>query len=263
VSASRWRDERGLTLPVIALLVGTLVLMVSFALDLGRQRSDRRLAQAGADVVALDMMRVVEGRTVDELIADETNVYAALTASADRNGFVNELGFVGSPDPREPRITGLVWGTVGSLDDGDSFQPLTSGPTVPNAVMVTAERETDYFFQPGEGSVTRSAIAAYPSPTVDLHIGSVAAGFQPSIPNSATLSATVTALNARLAAHFGATVPNPGSAGFDLVGYRGLAAADVELRRVAANAGFASPNEMLDSDMTVGQFFDASATALD
>jgi uncharacterized membrane protein len=130
-------------------------------------------------------------------------------------------------------------------------------------VRITTERTTDFFFQPDDKGVIRAAIAALPQPSVDLEIGSVGAGFQPSIPNSATLDATVTALNSQLAAHFEATVPNPGSAGFDLVGYRGLAAADVDLWRVAANAGFASPNEMLDSSMTVGQFFDATATALD
>jgi uncharacterized membrane protein len=267
MSASRWREERGMTLPFIALLIGTLVLMVSFAVDLGRQRSDRRLAQAGADVIALDMMRIVAGRTFKEVIDDPATA-VALSASATRNGFTNEVGTGIVADPLLPRITGIQWGTVPRLTDGDSFDPYDESveadwERVPTAVRITAERTTDYFFQPGEGTVERSAIAAYPEPVVDLDLGSVAAGFQPSIPNSVTLDATVTALNARLAAHFGATIPNPGSAGFDLVGYRGLAAADVELRRVAANAGFGSPNEMFDSDMTVGQFFDASATALD
>ena len=261
MSASRWRDERGLTLPIIALMIGTIVIFTSMAVDLGRQRADRRLAQAGADVIALDMMRVVEGRTVDALIADSTNVNIALTDSATRNGFTNEVGMVSTPDPHLPRITALQWGRVPNT--GGTFTAISSGAIVPNAVMITAERTTDYLFQPGEGTVTRTAIAALPQPTVNLNVGSVAAGFQPTVPNSATLTLTVQALNARLAAQFGATVPNPGSAGFDLVGYRGLAAADVDIRRIAANAGFASPNELLDSDITVGQFFDATATALD
>ena len=85
MSASRWRDERGLTLPIVALLIGTMVLMVSFAVDLGRQRADRRLAQAGADVVALDMIRIVEGRTLDQVLADPGTV-TALSDSAARNG---------------------------------------------------------------------------------------------------------------------------------------------------------------------------------
>ena len=265
MSASRWRDERGLTLPLVALLMGTMILMVSFAVDLGRQRSDRRLAQAGADVVALDMMRVVGGRGFKEVVDDPATL-VALAASATQNGFTSTVGSVA--DSNLPRITGIEWGTIPRLDDGDAFDAydyndVNDHPRVPTAVRITAERSTDYFFQPGEGAVERHAIAAFPQPSVDLDIGSVAAGFQPNIPNSATLNATVTALNARLAAQFGASIPNPASAGFDLVGYRGLAAADVDFRRVAANAGFGSPNEMLASDMTVGQFFSATAAALD
>jgi hypothetical protein len=134
---------------------------------------------------------------------------------------------------------------------------------VPNAVKITAERTTDYFFQPGEHGVLRTAIAALPQPTVELTVGSVAAGFRPGYPVAgATLSATVTVLNRRLHRQFNATTPNP-STGFDLIGYQGLAAADVDLWRVAANAGFASPNDMLNSSMTTGQFFSATATALD
>src|SRR5688572_6858722 len=105
MSASRWRDERGLTLPIMALMIGTIVIFTSMAVDLGRQRADRRLAQAGADIVALDMMRIVEGRTVDALIADQNNVNLALTRSASRNGFTNAVGFVGTPDRHLPRIT--------------------------------------------------------------------------------------------------------------------------------------------------------------
>jgi uncharacterized membrane protein len=262
---TRLRDERGLTIPIVALLLGVLVLMVSFAVDLGRLRSDRRLAQAGADVIALDMMRIVGGRTFKEVV-DDPNTLVALSASATRNGFTNAVGTVA--DSTLPRVTAIEWGTTDSLGDGDTFEAFQYGDPVddvrvPTAVRITTERTTDYFFQPGSGDVERTAIAAYPQPNVDVEIGSVAAGFQPTVPDSVALDATVTALNARLAAHFGATVPNPGSAGFDLVGYRGLAAADVDLWRVAANAGFASPNEMLASDMTVGQLFDATATALD
>jgi uncharacterized membrane protein len=253
--------DRGAVIPLVALLLPVLIVMVAMAVDLGRQRSDRRLAQAGADVVALDMMRVADGRTLQQVLSDPATL-VALTESAERNGFVNAVGFV--VDTRQPHITNIEWGEVA----GDVFEvldPLVPADldTVPTAVRISTSRTTDYFFQPGSGSVQRSAVAAYPQPKVDLTVGSVGAGFQPNVPDSLALDATVEALNARLAAHFGATVPNPGTAGFDLVGYRGLAAADVDLRRVAANAGFASPDELLASDMSVGQFFDATVAALD
>jgi hypothetical protein len=258
---SRGERERGAVIPLVALMLPMLIVITAIAVDLGRQRSDRRLAQAGADVVALDMMRVADGRTLQQILSDPATS-VALTESAERNGFVNAVGFV--VDTRQPHITNIAWGEAA----GDVFEvldPLVPADldTVPTAVRISTARTTDYFFQPGSGRVQRSAVAAYPQPKVDLTVGSVGAGFQPNVPDSLALDATVEALNARLAAHFGATVPNPGTAGFDLVGYRGLAAADVDLRRVAANAGFASPDELLASDMSVGQFFDATAAALD
>lgn len=236
--------DRGATLPIVALLLPVLLLMVAFAIDLGVQRSNRRTMQARADVIALDLARLADGRTRDEILASAEYV-TVLEGSAARNDI-------------DPAALVVVFGTW----DGSTFRASPPGG-VPTAVQVTASQDQDHLFQPGSGHVERTAVAAYQEPSTDLTVGSVGAGFQPSVPSSVGLDATVEALNARLAAQFGATVPNPGSAGFDLAGYRGLAAADVDIRRVAANAGFASPNELMASDVTVGQLFGATATALD
>lgn len=243
---TRSRD-RGATLPIVALVLPVLILMTSFAVDLGRQRSSRRTMQARADVIALDLVRLADGRPeVEVLMGDASHPSAetALVESAARN------------EVDRAKVVSVDWGTmVNGLFD-------TNAVPFPNAVKVTLRETTDYFFQPGGGNAERSAVATA-APLIDLTVGSVAAGFQPDVPNSAALDAEVNALNARLAAHFGASIPNPATAGFDLVGYRGLAAADVDFRRVAANAGFASPDELFDSEITVGQLFDATATALD
>jgi uncharacterized membrane protein len=239
--------DRGATLPIVALILPVLVLMTAFAVDLGRQRSSRRTMQARADVIALDLIRLADGRTEVEIIAgDATHPTAetALLQSAARN------------EIERVKVTSVDWGTMVS----GAFN--TSSLPVPNAVKVTTHETTKYFFQPGGGEAERSAVATR-APVVDLTVGAIAAGFQPSVPNSAALNAEVNALNARLAAHFGATVPNPGTAGFDLVGYRGLAAADVDIWRVAANGGFGSPDELLASTITAGQFFTWTASALD
>lgn len=236
--------DRGATIPVVALLLPVLILMVAFAVDLGIQRSNRRTMQARADIIALDLARLADGRATFNILNDaDPSYFALLNGSAARN---------------EVPVSALVvhYGTW----DGTSFNDVGDPP---NAVRVVASQEQDYFFQPGSGHVTRTAIAAFGEPVVNLTVGSVGAGFQTTGPGaSVNLNVTVEALNRRLARQFGATVPNP-SAGFDLVGYQGLADADVDMGRVAANAGFASPNEMLASDMSVGQFFDATATALD
>lgn len=265
------RRDRGATIPIIALLLPVLILMTAFAVDLGRQRSSRRTMQARADIVALDMVRLADGRNENDILTGSGPIYAGsagyaeyLQASATRN------------EVEVSKLT-VEWGTWTEASDFISCRTSPAEPPsttcIPDAVKVTGRETTDYFFQPGSGQVTRSAIAAFgepvtdltvgSEPVTDLTVGSVGAGFQSNVPSSVGLSATVQALNARLAAQFGATIPNPGSAGFDLVGYRGLADADVDLGRVATNAGFASPNEMLASDITVGQLFDATATALD
>lgn len=239
--------DRGATLPIVALLLPVLVLMTSFAVDLGRQRSSRRTMQARADVIALDLVRLADGRTEVEIVAGDATHPAAETAlqeSAARN------------DIERAKVTSVDWGTFANGVFNTSSLP------VPNAVKITTRETTKYFFQPGSGDAERSAVATR-APLVDLTVGAVAAGFQPSVPNSAALDAEVDALNARLAAHFDATVPNPGTAGFDLVGYRGLAAADVDIWRIAANGGFASPDALLASDITAGQFFTWTAAALD
>jgi len=235
--------DRGATIPIVALLLPVLILMVAFAVDLGMQRSNRRTMQARADIIALDLARLADGRTEAEIYADPSFTLA-LNGSADRN---------------DVPVSALVW-DYGTWTVGSPFNPAGDPP---NAVQVTATQEQDYFFQPGSGTVTRTAVAAYGEPIVDLVVGSVAAGFQLNGPGaSASVGVTVEALNRRLARQFGATIPNP-SAGFDLVGYQGLANSNVDMGKVAANAGFGSPNEMLDSTITAGEFFDATASALD
>lgn len=245
--------DRGAVLPIVAILLPVLILMTAFAIDLGRQRSSRRTMQARADIIALDLVRLADGRPEVAVItgdATHQSAEAALVDSAARNGI------------ERSKVVSVDWGTMVANATGVVNVFSTSSLPFPNAVKVTTKETTKYFFQPGGGDAERSAVATA-APLINLTVGALAAGFQPNVPNSAALDAEVNALNARLAAHFGATVPNPGTAGFDLVGYRGLAAADVDMRRVAASAGFASPNALFGSNITVGRFFDASAAALD
>ncbi|MEQ1787780.1 MAG: pilus assembly protein TadG-related protein, partial [Acidimicrobiales bacterium] len=111
---TRARRDRGAVLPLVALLMPMLVVVTAIAVDLGRQRSDRRLAQAGADVVALDMIRIVEGRTLDEILADPGTA-VALSDSAARNGFTNAVGFV--VNTLDPHISNLEWGVIPGDDE--------------------------------------------------------------------------------------------------------------------------------------------------
>jgi hypothetical protein len=134
---------------------------------------------------------------------------------------------------------------------------------IPDAVKITTRNSVDYFFQPGSGSATRTAVATGTAVT-SLTVGSVGAALQTALPGAAaSASATVEALNSRLQAAFGAGVPSPGTVGLDLISWEGLAATDVDLWRVAAAGGFASPNELLDAEITSGELLSWTATALD
>lgn len=257
------RRDRGAVLPLVAMALPVLVLMTSFAVDLGRQRALRRDLQANADVIALDLVRLVDGST--------SAPDGATTLSQTNNSLSrNELPTVTATDGSQHVL--VEWGSW--TDPGPTGicpQPIlteaptcfTAGSTPVNAVRVTLDDELDYFFQPGTGSAERSAVATR-IPRSWLQVGSVAAGLQTTLPGGgAEANATVEALNARLGAAFGASIPSPGSVGLDAVSYEGLAATDVDLWRIAQQGGFASPNELLEEELTVAEFFALTAAALD
>src|SRR5688572_7002712 len=80
------RGDRGAVLPVIALSIVALLTMSSIAVDLGRQMLRRREAQAVADVVALDLVRFIDGRSENDILADP-DWATTLTAAAARNNY--------------------------------------------------------------------------------------------------------------------------------------------------------------------------------
>lgn len=246
---TRARCDRGAVLPLVALLVPMLVVVTAIAVDLGRQRSDRRLAQAGADVVALDLIRIVEGRTLDQILSDPDTA-VALSDSAARNGFTNAVGFV--VNTLDPHISNVEWGVIpGDDEDGTAFvelNPLDPDDlvVVPTAVRVTAERTTDYFFQPGQKGVTRVAIA-----TEDK-----TAGFQVGTRLASVSSANSVILNAVLGGALG------GTANISALDYSGLIGSQLSLGDLAAQLGFGSPDELADATVNARDFYLAGATLM-
>jgi len=261
MAPGRGRDDRGLTLPIVALLMATMIVMVATAVDLGRQRSDRRLAQSGADSVALDMIRIVEGRSLATVLADPETA-ASLSESADRNGFSNNVGFV--VDTHEPRITNVEWGELGDDEDGGAFVELnpnsgvdTDGDgtfdvdEVPTAVRITAERTTDYFFQPGEKGVTRLAVA-----TEDKR-----ASFQLGTRLASVSTADAALLN-RVLGDILTNVDPPPDLDLTVADYQGLIGATVALDELAAALGFGSPDELAAADVGAEDFYVAAAQVM-
>src|SRR5207244_11413055 len=127
-----------------ALSLLTLIVRTACTIDLGRQMVPRREAQATADVIALDMSRLIDGRSASAIVSD-TRWASTKAASAARNNWDNA---------KVAAETGH-W-------DGTTFTPL-SGASIPDAVRVTANQTIQYFFArvigQTQGSVTRSAIA--------------------------------------------------------------------------------------------------------
>jgi uncharacterized membrane protein len=139
--------DRGAVLPIVALALPVLMVMVAFAVDLGQQRSARRTMQARADIIALDMARLADGRTLQEILdGDDTHDSAvvALAASAARNNV--PLAQIDDPE----------WGT---WSEASGFVESTVPTSIPTAVHITARETTDYTFRPGTGNVVRDAIA--------------------------------------------------------------------------------------------------------
>jgi hypothetical protein len=188
--------------------------------------------QARADVIALDMVRIIEGRDVSTIVADAATE-AALVASATRN------------EVARAKITSVEWGLFDAVAT-PQFTPLSLG--FPNAVRITTSEDTDYFFQPGSGSVTRSAVAT----TDALATGQIGSGLV-----TVDTSGSV-ALDGVLRRAFGIN----SAAGLGLLNYNGLAGATVNLNGLAAALGFGSPEELADANVTGRDLLLASATLM-
>lgn len=224
------REERGAVVPMVAIMMTVLLVSAAFAVDLGKQRVVRQDMQAIADVVALDMARHIRGRTVQAIQADP-DWQATLEQSIARNG--STLGE--APD---------VEVVLGRVDpDTRAFTVLT-GPAKPNGVRVTADGAIDFAFVPGSGGATRTAVAAT-EPLACFRMGSFALALDSG--NGALLNALVgDALD------------------LGVLGYDGLADAEVSLLGLAAELGAGSADELLAlPGLSLGQLFLASAAVLE
>lgn len=226
------RRDRGAVIPIVALLLPALMIMTSFAVDLGRQRVLRRDLQADADVIALDLVRLANGRTAQEIEETDPGAYVAyVNGSFARNGV-------------EP-VTSLAEARQ-KIDFG-TWDPATSpawdaAGDPPNAVRVSLDGVLDYYFQPGVGESSRTAIATR-TDRAGFSIGSYAA---------AVSSGSSAMLNALLG----------DALDLGVLGYDGLATAQVSLQDIAAELGGLTPEELFSGDVSVRDVLEASATIL-
>lgn len=233
--AATARRDRGAVLPLVAVVLTTLILFASFALDLGYQRVMRRDLQALADVMALDLTRSLGARTEAAILADPTFL-AAKAASLDRN------------DDRVTARNLTITVDLGTVDASGNFVD-TAASAIPTAVRVTAAGVTDNFFRPGTGSAQRSAVGVVASNAqARFRVGSNLAAINPQ--SSSVIGQLLNDL-----------VP-----GASLLSYQGLATANIGLGALGVALGIplttASPDQLLNTSVGFNQLAVAAATVL-
>jgi uncharacterized membrane protein len=264
--------DRGAVLPIVALSLAFLITSVAVGVDHGRVTSTRRDLQKVADLAALDTARTIDGRSTGELQPDAE---AAALASAVRNKFL------------PPSATSLNFGdqsldvVLGNWNTATRMFTPTTVDEVPNAVRIVAADVIDYYFHPGDNHTDRQATAmeVVPGSCVGdgcaqpgtgtlstFSLGSFLFSMDKAAPSDPALTAFASLktqyLNATLGMFLGANTPD-GHLGLDLVGYRGLGAADITLDALAAALGFGTTRELLTTSVKVTDLLDAAASVLD
>jgi uncharacterized membrane protein len=227
VAAAR-RGERGSVLVIVALSLTVIVICTALTIDLGRVSTARRDLQNVADAVALDLVRLVDGRTAAEVVTDPRWA-STLAASLDRNAFV----------PGGDRAVEVAVGTYDTV--AQEFAVVT-GATIPRAVRVVAADRVDYQLVPGGSSTSRRAVASQQA-TGGIQVGSFAARLD---------SSRSALLQGLLGDAFGVSA----------VSYQGLAGGRVGLAELATELSFGSPEELLASSVGVGDLLTAQAEIL-
>jgi uncharacterized membrane protein len=228
----RTSDERGVAMPMLALVAGVLILAVAFSVDLGRLVSHNADLQKIADIASLDALREVD--TVSTTAALASAVDAAALASAARNEFVT-----GGDNTLDATLG--TWDTA-----SQTFTPTAAGE-VPDAVKVTVSGAIDRAFAAGSQSPSRSAISTRLS-TVQAEGGSRLA----SVDSSQALL-----LDDIFTDAFG------GAINVSAVGYTGLADADISIEELGTHLPIAAgtPDEVLTTSVTVQEVLHAAADA--
>lgn len=240
---ARRLDQRGVTAVLMAFLVSVvLVVSAAFAVDLGQQRVVRRDMQAIADVVALDLARLLNGgkaSAYDKSVFDDAKV-RSVGRNDDALG-----GALANGD--------VTWDFV-VRDGGDWVVVDKTGEEVPTAVKVSATSDTSFAFGGvtgvARGGSTRSAVAQSDE-SACFRIGSFIASLDSS--QSALLNPL---LNGLLGSNLN----------LNAVAYQGLAAANVSLLDLVeiGGLGVGTVDELLALDnVEVADLFIAAASVLD
>lgn len=239
------RGEDGAVAPFVAIIITVLLLVAALVVDIGLQRVGRADMQALSDVVALDLARELDGRTVAALsgagLAPGVNPSLAVQ-SRDRNQDV--IGY----DPANPPHLTVA---LGEMVNGDFVDHSGDGGFAPSAVRVVSRTDVAFAFagitDVETGDAEREAVAQANGGAC-FAIGSYAA----------RLDTGASPLLGPLLGELGSGIA------LSAVDYNGLANADVELvDLLAAEIGAGTIEEVLTGSVALGDFYLALARALD
>ncbi|WP_232676611.1 pilus assembly protein TadG-related protein [Nocardioides sp. R-C-SC26] len=226
------RDDAGAIALVAAAVMTALVVIAGFTVDLGMQRVLRRDLQSVADVVSLDLARLLDGTPRSATLRTEFDRQRDL--SVERND-ATVLGRDLDVDYE-----------LGRVDQHGAFSTIAPGQ-VPTAVRVTASGVVDFAFHGDSGSSSRTAIAsARPFGCFSVGTFSVRANLGDSWLLGGLLG--VLGTDVRL----------------DVLDIDGLASTSIDLLGlVGADAGVASFDELLDTSLGLADFYLLTAKALE
>ena len=145
---NRRHEDRGAILPLTALVLTTLIGFAALVIDIGFGAQNTRDLQRVADLVAVDVSRLLNGQTVNEVQIAADN--QAVTSAAN-NGFTITRVGTGTfrSGDRELLVTlgyyGDIPDTINVVEPPTSFTP-ASGTQQPNGVRVIARDTQQYYF---------------------------------------------------------------------------------------------------------------------
>jgi uncharacterized membrane protein len=223
----------------------------SFALDIGYKRMASRDMQAVADIVAMDMARELNGSTTGVLLASG-NWNTRLAASlANQQGALGDVLSVKTCDAAAVQAKRAALSTTGIcafpgiLNANGTFS--SSGTAPATHVKVMTRTSVNYLLPvfAQKGDTARSAVASAETMACFM-LGSYAARVNAG--DSSLLGPLLGAIDSDL--------------NLSLLSYQGLAGANVKLSAIAADLGLGTVNELATTNVTLGQFYLATAHVL-
>jgi uncharacterized membrane protein len=228
-------EQRGAISVLAALSLVFVVASAAMTVDVGQAAWKKRSLQRLVDVVSLDAVRAVGDRR-SSTTSCVTVAQQFAQQSADRNQF----------DYANTALGNSLTVEIGIGVAATKAFATTADCVAANAVRITATSRSDNRFIPGTVGLTTQAIAMMDGMTT-YSLGSKLVAID---------STTSPILNKVIGGMLGGTV------NLSAVGYNGLAAATVSMGAIWTNLGLGTPNQILNSDVTMGQLLDATISAL-